>query len=58
MSVGEEILAMKKSCEQMQPYLQPDCPVCGWVLETSIDGIRHCKLCGWTDHRPINRGLE
>ena len=56
--LGLEIRAMKKSCEQMQPYQRQDCPFCGWMLEMAADGIIHCKFCGWADQHPIVRNVE
>lgn len=57
--MGNEIIAMKRTCEQMQPYQRQDCPNCGWMLETSADNILHCKFCGWQDQHPIKReGIE
>lgn len=57
-SLGYEISGMIRGCEAMQPYKRPDCPVCGHEgLEESIDHIRHCKLCGWTDQLVIMRDV-
>jgi len=47
--IGLDILAMKKACEELEPYQRTDCPQCGWPLELSQDGILHCKFDGWTD---------
>ncbi len=47
MATGDEILAMKKSCEEMKSYQTPDCPNCGWTLEKNKDGLLHCEFCGW-----------
>ncbi len=57
MAFDDVILAMKKACEEMQPYKRSDCPVCGWMLETSVDNITHCKFCGWADRHPIERHI-
>jgi tRNA(Ile2) C34 agmatinyltransferase TiaS len=56
--MGLDILAMKTACEKLTPYLRPDCPECGWALETTPDDIRHCKLCGYQTEYPIKRHLE
>jgi len=55
--LGLEIRAMRRACEEMQPYQRQDCPVCGYHLETAADGILHCKWCGWTDQHPIKRDV-
>lgn len=55
---GLDILAMQKACEKLEPYKRADCPTCGWSLEDTPDGIRHCKFCGYQDHYPIKRDLE
>ena len=47
MAIGDEILAMKKACEEMEPYERGDCPEDGWPLEKHPDGTLHCPLCGW-----------
>ena len=56
-TIGLEILAMRKACEEMQPYQRNDCPLCAWPLETAADGIIHCRLCGWADQHPIKRDV-
>jgi len=57
-SLGYEISGMIRSCEAMQPYQRPDCPVCGWEqLRKSIDGIRECPFCGWTDQFYVTRDV-
>jgi hypothetical protein len=42
--IGLDILAMKKACEKLEPYQRADCPICGWMLETAVDGLLHCKF--------------
>ena len=42
-SIGYEIIAMKRACETT-PYLRPDCEYDGWPLETTPDGLRHCRF--------------
>lgn len=56
--IGREILAMKRACEKMQPYQRPDCPICGWNLETTVDGLIHCRFCGWASEYPIKRDID
>ena len=56
--MGLEILAMQKAIESMEPYQRGDCPIDGFPLETAVDGIIHCRSCGWTDQRADNRDLE
>ncbi len=56
--IGLEIRAMRKACEQMQPYQRQDCPVCAWPLQVAADGIIHCRFCGWTDQSPLVRQVE
>ena len=46
-SIGYEIIAMKRACETT-PYLRPECEYDGWPLETTPDGLRHCRFCGAT----------
>ncbi len=55
--LGLEILAMRKATEELQPYQRQDCPVCGWMLQRSVDDILHCRFCGWTDQHPIKRDV-
>ncbi len=55
--IGYDIRAMQKACERMEPYKRGDCPNCGWPLEVSIDGITHCKFCGYCDQYPIQRDV-
>ena len=49
MSIGDDILAIKRACEELQPYKRTDCPICAWNLEELPEGTLHCKFCGWTD---------
>ena len=46
MTYGSEIEAMLKEVSEAEPIKMTDCPGCGWSLE-DIDGILHCKFCGW-----------
>ena len=55
--IGLEIRAMRKACEQMQPYQRQDCPICAWPLRTSVDQIIECQFCGWTDMSPTVRNV-
>jgi ribosomal protein L37AE/L43A len=55
--LGLDILAMRKACEEMPPYQRSDCPVCGFQLETAVDGIIHCRYCGWADSYPLKRDV-
>lgn len=57
-SIGYEIIAMQRACEQQTPYLRPDCPVCSWPLETTTDQIRHCRFCGYTEQNVIKRDVQ
>ena len=47
MGVGDEIVAMREACEQMQPYQRTDCPNDGWPLEMDENGVLHCPFDGW-----------
>lgn len=55
--LGYEILAMRRACEEMQPYQRQDCPHCGAPIETAADGILHCRFCGWASENPIVRDV-
>ena len=55
--LGYEILAMRKACEEMQPYQRSDCPFCGYPLETAADNLIHCRFCGCADQHPIKRDV-
>ena len=57
--IGVEIFAMRKATETA-PYQRQDCPNCGWNMESTTDGILHCKMCGWADQKrtPILSDLE
>lgn len=57
--IGLDIRAMQKAAEEMKskPYLRGDCPICGWPLETSVDGLRHCRFCGWVSENTIKRDV-
>ena len=55
--IGLEIRAMRKACQEMQPYQRADCPICSWPLEIAPDGIIHCKFCTWTDQSPLRRDV-
>jgi len=54
---GYELLAMRKSAEEMMAYQRQDCPFCAWPLQESPDRILHCRFCGWTDTSPIIRNV-
>jgi hypothetical protein len=55
--MGLEILAMRKACEDMPPYKRADCCFCGFTTEVAVDGVTHCKWCGWQDDYPIKRDV-
>lgn len=55
--LGLEIRAMRKACEQMQPYKRSTCPICEWPLRISVDDITECPFCGYTDMSPIIRNV-
>ena len=48
-NIGLDILSMRKSTNNTQPYKRTECPSCGSSLELSEDNITHCPHCGWTD---------
>ena len=57
--IGKDILAMRKSCEKMEPFKRGDCPVCGYTpLRVSVDDITECLFCGWTSENPLIRSVE
>jgi hypothetical protein len=55
--IGLEIRAMRKSCEEMQPYQRNDCPLCAWPLRISVDGIIECIFCGWVSEHQLRRDV-
>ena len=46
---GEEILVMKKNCEEGVAVQRTGCPICEWPLENTQYGL-HCEFCGWTEN--------
>jgi|ETNvirnome_2_300_1030623.scaffolds.fasta_scaffold00681_16 uncharacterized Zn finger protein (UPF0148 family) len=49
MTLGDDILAMKREAEKGEIQERTHCPNDGWLLERASNGTLHCPMGDFTD---------